>query len=141
MRFLILIVLVLSLLSAQKREALLIGNSHYKYINNLKDPSYNLKRLKRTLEDLGFNVKLEYDLNSEKLEDAINNFASRLSKNSNSIGFFYYTGHGYHSYLIPIDVDTKDMIKVKHHALNINEMLEILKMAGNRLNPIFFRCL
>ncbi len=141
MRFLILIALALSLLSAQKREALLIGNSHYMYIDNLKDPLYNLEKLKGVLEDLGFKVEIKRDLNSEELEDAINNFASRLSRDNNSIGFLYYTGHGcqvdYQGYLVPVNVDTRYKLKIKYNALNINKILETLEEARNGLNMIF----
>jgi hypothetical protein len=141
MRLAIMIALMFTLLSAESREALLIGNSNYQYITNLDDPSSNLKRLKKTLEGLDFNAKIETNLNSENLEASIDDFAKRLSKNSDSIGFLYYTGHGcqvdYQGYLIPTNVNTKIKRKIKYNAMNINEMLEILKDAGNRVNMVF----
>lgn len=110
MKIVLIISLIFGFLNAQQREALLIGNSNYRYILNLENSSYNLKRLKETLQKLNFDVKIKTDLDSENLEETIDDFASRLSKNSNSIGFFYYTGHGcqvdYQGYLIPINVDT-----------------------------------
>jgi len=141
MRFLISMALPLTLLLAQPREALLIGNSHYKHISNLDDPSPNLKRLKRTLEDLDFSVEVKKDLNSENLEDAIDRFASRLARNGDSIGFLYYSGHGcqvdYQGYLVPVNVDTQRKLKIKYNALNINKMLETIQGARNRVNMIF----
>ncbi len=94
MKIVLIISLIFGFLNAQQREALLIGNSNYRYILNLENSSYNLKRLKETLQKLNFDVKIKTDLDSENLEETIDDFASRLSKNSNSIGFFYYTGHG-----------------------------------------------
>ena len=53
----------------------------------------------------------------------------------------YYTGHGcqldYQGYLIPTNVDTTKKLKIKYNALNINEMLENLKEAGNKVNLLF----
>ena len=141
MRAIILLSILYTLLSAEPREALLIGNHDYSYINNLDDPMKNLKRLKRTLEDVKFHVEIKEDLDSEHLEEAIDNFKNRLAKDSSTIGFLYYTGHGcqveYQGYLIPTNVDTTKKLKIKYNALNINEMLEKLKGAGNKVNLLF----
>ena len=141
MRLSIIIALILTLLSAENREALLIGNSNYKHISNLDDPSYNLNRLKKTLKGLDFKVKIRTNLNSENLESAIDNFATRLSRSNDSIGLLYYTGHGcqvdYQGYLVPTNVDTQQKLKIKYNALNINKMLETLEGAGNRVNMVF----
>jgi len=141
MRFILLLLITLTLSNAQNREALLIGNSNYKHISNLDDPSYNLNRLKKTLKVLNFKVKIRTNLNSENLESAIDNFASRLSRSSDTIGLLYYTGHGcqvdYQGYLVPTNVDTQKKLKIKYNALNINKMLETLKEAGNRVNMVF----
>ena len=91
MRAIILLSILCSLLSAEPREALLIGNYTYSHITNLDDPSYNLSRLKKSLKSLHFNVKVETNLNSEHLAEAIEQFKNRLAKNSNTTGFLYYT--------------------------------------------------
>lgn len=141
MRAIILLGVLCSFLFAQPREALLIGNYHYSHISNLDNPSKNLQRLKQSLEDVDFNVKVEKNLNSEKLEHAIEQFKNRLARNSNTIGFLYYTGHGcqvdYQGYLVPTNVDTQKKLKIKYNALNINQMLETLKGARNKVNLLF----
>jgi len=141
MRLSIILALILTVLSAQHREALLIGNNNYKNISTLDDPSYNLTRLKKTLEGLGFNVKIKRDLNSENLKGAIDNFALRLARYSDTIGFLYYTGHGcqvdYQGYLLPTNINTKLKRKIRYNALNINEMLEALEDAKNSVNMVF----
>ena len=141
MRLLLLLGLMLGVLNAESRYALLIGNSDYKYIDDLKDPSYDIGRLKKSLEDLNFKVKIEKNLNSEYLSEAIEQFSKRLSRDKNNIGFLYYSGHGcqlnYQGYLVPTDVDTKNKVKIKHHALSINEMLDTLSIANNRVNMFF----
>ncbi|CAA6812013.1 MAG: Unknown protein, partial [uncultured Sulfurovum sp.] len=98
-------------------------------------------RLKKSLEDLDFTVTVEKNLNSEYLSEAIEQFSKRLAKDKNNIGFLYYSGHGcqlnHQGYLVPTDVDTKNRVKIKHHALSINEMLDTLSMANNRVNMLF----
>lgn len=141
MRFFIILSLLLSLSSAEPREALLIGNYDYKYISVLDNPEPNIKRLKKVLENLNFNVKMEKNLNSEYLEDSIDKFAKRLRRNRNTTGFLYYSGHGCQldnrGYLLPTNVDSKKRLKVKYNALSINQMLETLEQSGNRLNMLF----
>ncbi|CAA6825586.1 MAG: Unknown protein [uncultured Sulfurovum sp.] len=141
MRAIILLGVLCSLLFAQPREALLIGNHNYVHISDLDNPSKNLQRLKTSLEEVDFKVKVETDLNSENLENAIEQFKNRLARNSKTIGFLYYTGHGcqvdYQGYLVPTNVDTQQKLKIKYNALNINQMLENLKGAGNKVNLLF----
>ena len=141
MRLTIILTLMLTFLSAEPREALLIGNSNYQHITKLNNPKPNLKRLKSTLESLGFTVKIKTNLNSENLEEAIDLFANRLAKNRSTTGFLYYTGHGcqvdHQGYLLPINADSTNKIKIKHHSLKISEMIETLKASGNRVNMFF----
>ena len=93
------------------------------------------------MESLDFRVTVEKNLNSEDLEEAIEQFSNKLSRDKSSIGFLYYSGHGcqlnYKGYLVPTDVDTKKRVKIKHRALSINEMLDTLSDAGNRVNMLF----
>jgi len=132
---------MLTLLLAEPREALLIGNSNYQFISKLNNPKENLKELKTALEDLDFNVKIKTNLNAVNLEEAIELFAKRLAKNRSTTGFFYYTGHGCQverqGYLLPININSSERLKVKHHALKIDEMIEKLKASGNRVNMFF----
>lgn len=141
MKLLLLIGLMLGVLNAKSRYALLIGNSDYRHIDVLKDPSYNIGRLKKSLEDLDFVVQVEKNLNSEYLSEAIEQFSKRLSRDKNNIGFLYYSGHGcqlnHQGYLVPTDIDTKNKVKIKYHALSINEMLDTISMANNRVNMFF----
>ncbi|RLA73490.1 MAG: hypothetical protein DRG30_06315, partial [Epsilonproteobacteria bacterium] len=134
-------ILLLTLLQSQPREALLIGNSDYKHITDLDNPSPHIKRLKTSLQSLGFSVITKSNLNSEHLEESIEKFSHRLSKDRNTIGFLYYSGHGcqldHKGYLIPTDVDTQKRLKIKHHALSINEMLDQIDSANNRVNMLF----
>jgi hypothetical protein len=65
MRVVLILLFIFGFLNAESRYALLIGNSNYRYIDNLQNPIPSLKRLKRALEDLGFDVEdIKRDLSS-----------------------------------------------------------------------------
>jgi len=143
MRAIILLGILCSFLTAQPREALLIGNHIYTHqsVSNLKDPLKHLNKLKKTLEDLDFNVKIKTNLDSVNLEEAIELFSKRL-RAKKTIGFLYYTGHGCQvegkGYLLPTNINSSKRLKVKHHALKISEMIEKLKESGNDGVNMFF---
>ena len=140
MRFIpLLLLLTLTLLNAKPREALLIGNSNYNFITDLKNPKPSINRLKIALEKLNFHVVTAYDLDSENLSAEVAQFRDRLSPDT--IGFFYYSGHGcqlsHQSYLVPTNVDTQKSAKIKYHALGISEILYMLNSANNAVNMLF----
>jgi len=60
------------------------------------------------LESLKFNVIIKSNLNSENLQESIEEFSHILAKDRQTIGFLYYTGHGcqleHKGYLIPTNV-------------------------------------
>ncbi len=89
MRLLLLISLILTLIQAEPRKALLIGNSKYTYIPNLDNPKIPMLSLKKALEGLGFDVVDKYNLNSENISVEVEKFADRLT--TKSTAFFYYT--------------------------------------------------
>jgi len=139
MRFIILLMVLVGYLQANSKEALLIGNSDYRYITDLQNPKTSIQKLERALKKLDFHVTTLYNLDAENLSAEVERFRDRLS--SNSIGFFYYSGHGcqlnHQSYLIPTNVDTKKASKIKYHALGVGELLDILSSANNRVNMLF----
>jgi len=143
MRVIILITVLLGILNAEKREALLIANNIYEHreMGNLQDVSGNLRQLESALEAVGFSVKIETNLDNKRLKQAIDRFSNRLAKSSDTIGFFYYAGHGCQvenvGYLIPTNVNTQKKIDIKYDALNIDKMIETFDSAGNKLNMLF----
>ena len=140
MRLLLILLLITNLSYSQPRKALLIGNSDYRYIPNLIDPSAPISKLKDALEDLDFDVEVKYNLDAENLSAEVEKFGDRLSRDS--VGFLYYSGHGLQlkgvSYLIPTNVDTKKPNKVRYYALSIDEVLSNLQRANNSVNMLFF---
>jgi len=131
MRLLLLLLLTLNLLSAEKL-ALLIGNSQYTYLDRLSSPSKDIPALAQKLRGMSFKVTELYDLDEKSMKKAIKDFKKRLQRNPNAIALFYYSGHGSQaygdSYLIPIDGDTRDEADVEADGVKVETI------AQNRLS-------
>jgi len=67
--------------------ALVIGNLRYEH-NPLNNPVNDATDMGRLLKEIGFEVTLKTNLNQRAMEDAIREFAKRLSENR-GIGVFY----------------------------------------------------
>jgi len=63
---------------ADKRVALVIGNSAYRHAAELKNPRNDAADVSSALEKLGFNVITGLDLDKQGMDRAIRNFAAAL---------------------------------------------------------------
>jgi hypothetical protein len=121
--------------SAQRRVALVIGNSHYAS-KPLRNAGHDAADLARELEGLGFQVTLKQDLNHSKLKYAIDRFGKQLKKSS--VGLFFYAGHGIQvdgeNYLIPLGAQISEPELVEYEAVNAERVLAWMRSAKNALN-------
>ena len=89
----------------EKRIALVIGNSNYRYLSSLNNPINDAADISEKLRNLGFDVLTFYDLNYEDFNTALNKF-SGITKGF-EVALVYYCGHGIQyegkNYLVPID--------------------------------------
>lgn len=104
--FILLIGLFLSSPSlAQKRVALVIGNSAYQHTPALANPKNDATDMAAALKQLGFQVLNGFDLDKVGLERKVRDFAIALQ--GAHVGVFFFAGHGLqvggHNYLVPID--------------------------------------
>jgi multiple sugar transport system substrate-binding protein len=120
-----------------KRIALVIGNSSYK-ANGLKNPANDAHDISGKLEKLGFEVVKVINANKQQMKEAIRNFGDRLSKNPDTLGLFFYAGHGCQvkgiNYLLPVDADIKGEDEVEFNAIDVGFVLAKMETAGNRIN-------
>ena len=80
---------------AEKRVALVIGNSEYTYSPPLKNPVNDARLMTRTLRSLGFAVVERIDADQKAMKRAIREFGDRLiDAGRDAVGLFYYSGHG-----------------------------------------------
>ncbi|CAA6801442.1 MAG: Unknown protein [uncultured Sulfurovum sp.] len=140
MRLLLLLLLTLNLLNAQKI-ALLIGNSQYIHLEKLSSPSKDIPALAQKLRGMNFKVTELYDLDEKKMKKAIKTFKKKLYQNPNAIALFYYSGHGSQaygeSYLIPVDGDTRDEADVEADGVKVETIARKMANAKTKANILF----
>src|SRR5262245_6357382 len=90
------VLVLLGLLSlpahAQKRVALVIGNSAYQHTSRLDNPKNDAADMAAVLKQRGFQVIEGFDLDKTALERKVREFSTAL--NAAEVGLFFYAGHG-----------------------------------------------
>lgn len=129
------------IVSAQEsRYAVVVGNSQYTDLGILKNPVNDANDMAVALGNLGFQVDLLVDADILKMEEAVSKLKTSLSQKTDSIGFFFYAGHGIQSqgvnYLIPSDARIPSESYLKVRALSVQTILEHLQEAHNSLNMV-----
>jgi uncharacterized caspase-like protein len=99
------LLLLPSAVYAQKRVALVIGNSAYQNDAALPNPRHDAADMAAALRSRGFRVIDGYDLTKSALESKVQDFARALQ--GAEAGLFFYAGHGVQvygqNYIIPVD--------------------------------------
>jgi hypothetical protein len=143
---LLLVPVVLAALSvrpafAEKRVALVIGNSVYRSVPTLDNPRNDAQLLAVTLRALGFALVgggAQLDLDKAALDRAVQSFGAQLA--GADVGLFYYAGHGIQvrgeNYLIPIDANPTKEADVDFQMTDTNLVLRQMEGAGTRLNIV-----
>ncbi len=95
---------------AEKRIALVIGNSAYQHTGELKNPRNDAADIAAALKRLKFEVFEGLDLDKRAMEVTIRKFA--LGLKDADVALFFYAGHGLQvngqNYLVPIDARLED---------------------------------
>ena len=111
---------------AEKRVALIIGNSAYQHTAQLKNPSNDASDMAEKLKQLGFEVIDGTDLSKAEMERRIRTFAARLD--DADVGLFFYAGHGFQvdgkNFLAPIDASLKSDADVDFEAIELDLVLK-----------------
>ena len=134
-----------SLVLAERRVALVIGNANYplasptNLFGPLDNPLNDARGIRTTLEKYRFEVIPSQDnLNKQQMNNAVSTFISQLEKSQ--VGLFYYSGHATQvnniNYLIPVGKDFDNAIDVKYHAINAREILEEMENTGSKINIV-----
>jgi len=122
----------------EKRLALTIGNSKYKFGGMLKNPVNDARAIKNYLEDLDFKVFIYENSNQRIMKKAIGTFGSNLS--SYDVGLFFFAGHGVQvkgiNYLIPVDAILKNENDVEYDCIRADRVLAKMENAGSQTNIV-----
>ncbi len=91
--------------AAQRKVALVIGNSNYAATASLANPKNDAVDIAAKLKKLGFEIFEGQDLSKADMDLVIRNFAEAIS--SAQLALFFYAGHGLQvngqNYLVPVD--------------------------------------
>ena len=105
--------------NADKRVALVVGNSAYQNAVQLPNPERDAKAVADKLRKLGFVVVEGYDLSHDGFEDTIKDFSKAVR--GADIGMFFYAGHGMQvsgrNYLVPVDAAFQDVTALDFEAI------------------------
>jgi len=120
------------------RVALVIGNSDYDQAP-LLSPVNDARAMTASLQDAGFHVINLENASAAQMAVALREFGDTL-RQVGGVGLFYYAGHGVQlegeNYLVPVDTDIQRAHEIKYQSLNLNQVLDELGEAQNRLNIV-----
>lgn len=122
--------------SNENKTALIIGNSDYTGFSKLKNSLNDAYDMKATLEQKGFKIHFLQNANLRQTERKIKEFVEDLK--DGGVGMVFYAGHGLEvdgrNYLIPVDAKIEDKSEVKYEAYAVNQLIDKMEDAKNRLN-------
>jgi uncharacterized caspase-like protein len=123
---------------AQKRLALVIGNSTYQHTSKLDNPKNDAADMSAALKKLGFTVIDGIDLDKAGMERSLREFARALV--GSDVGLLFYAGHGLQvngqNYLVPIDAKLEDSSGLDFELLRI-DLVQRTMERETRTNILF----
>ena len=90
---------------ADRRVALVMGNSAYQNVPGLPNPKNDASDMTAKLKDLGFEVVTGLNIDLVRMRGTVRDFIKKLDRAD--IALFYYSGHGLqvngNNYIAPVD--------------------------------------
>jgi hypothetical protein len=126
--------------AAERRVALIIGNNAYVRIGALNNAANDASKMDQALKAAGFETTVKIDAKRRNLYSAIDAFAAQIAASPDTVGLFYYAGHGIQAnginYLIPIDADIESESDLEAEAVDADKVLRAMADAHNRMNIV-----
>ncbi len=137
----LLIFLFVSPAVAEKRIALVIGNSAYQSVSRLENPKNDALLVAETLSNLGFTLvggKAQVELDKSSFDNAVQRFGNQLI--GADVALFYYAGHGLQvrgtNYLVPVTANPTRETDVDFQMVDVSLVLRQMEGAGTKLNIV-----
>ena len=120
---------------ADGRVALVVGNSTYAHIGRLPNPDNDARDISAALGRLGFEVTTELDADRVELTEALRAFTRRSA--GADVSLVFYAGHGIEmdgvNYLVPVDARLERDVDVRFEAVTVDDLLVSTTGASLRL--------
>src|ERR1700712_419022 len=115
---------------ADKRVALVIGNSGYQHVARLSNPANDASAFTATLKSAGFDVvESRRDLKIAEMRRVLRDFAN--TSRDADVSVVYYAGHGIEvegaNYLIPVDATLEQDLDVYDEAFSLDRILAVVE--------------
>jgi uncharacterized caspase-like protein len=115
--------------SAERRVALVVGNSGYKHATALRNPGNDATDVAETLKKLGFEVLLGRDLDQQDFAKTIEQFARVLDEAD--IGLFFYAGHGLQmndkNYLVSTNARLENEFLLSSETIELDAIVRLME--------------
>lgn len=111
--------------TAERRVALVLGNSQYQHAAPLANPARDAQAMVERLQNLGFEVVSGFDLTKQQTQATVAQFAKQVR--GADIALFFYAGHGLQvsgkNYLLPVDAALEDETSLDFEAVSVDFIL------------------
>jgi uncharacterized caspase-like protein len=116
---------------AEKRIALVIGNSAYQRVAPLSNPARDADAMSEMFKSAGFNVAFKHDLGVNEMRRALRDFSDDVR--DADVAIVYYAGHGMEidgiNYLIPVDATLERDLDAFDEAIPLDRVLTVIEPA------------
>ena len=126
---------------ADKRVALVVGNSAYRNVSRLDNPANDAKLMADTLRNLGFTLVgggAQLDLSKAQFESALQSFGDQAQ--GADVDLFYYAGHGVQvrgkNFLAPVEASLTKEADIFVQMVDAEAVLSQMEGSGAKLNLV-----
>ncbi|NVN87945.1 MAG: caspase family protein [Rhodopseudomonas sp.] len=130
-----------TLAHADKRVALVVGNSSYVNVPSLDNPKNDAKLIADTLRDVGFTLiggAAQIDLDKMGFDRVVQLFGNQLA--GADVALFYYAGHGVQvrnsNYLVPVNANPVKEADIDFQMIDVALVLRQMEGSGTKLNLV-----
>jgi hypothetical protein len=114
---------------AERRVALVVGNSQYEHTAALPNPRNDAEDMARALARVGFEVKVGLDLDQTRFARIIDEFAQALE--GADVGLFFYAGHGLQisdkNYLVSTQAKLESTFLVPSETIELDAVIRLME--------------
>jgi len=125
---------------AEKRIALVVGNSKYVEVAPLPNPENDATAIASALKNAGFEVILGLDLDQRGFEGKVRDFSQLIA--DADVAAFFYAGHGLQvagrNYLIPVDAHLENERDLDFNTVSFDLVLKQMELGRETKTSIVF---